>query len=247
MIFKADVPELQAAAGGFQSKPFPSPEFEELFRQNPTQTIVSACAGINAFVDEGVDAVVKGMDAENKSMACFGCVKAHCCRQPLYTTIVEAGGIAAHIVAKKRNTKAFRRKLLAAGELMEALGSIKYWAQQRPCVFQVGELCGVYDVRPPSCRKHYSLEKTPERCRPDVEAPAGILEFEDLDKNMLGVAAWIVGLAGIPADAFIVRALPRHVCTLLQMAADPVRAVHILRANVVLPESRVAAVKEELV
>lgn len=103
-------------------------------------------------------------------VACTACVKPTCCNQRLFAYTSECEAVA-RLIEDDEPAKARLRRWVETFMVLPRkaqLDADAYFALRRACPFLLAGRCGIYADRPVACRMHFSFEKTPDACDPDV-------------------------------------------------------------------------------
>ena len=155
-------------------------------------TSLDVVARLQGEADQVLAGRLEGLVRRGQAVTCrAGC--AHCCRQLVVISPLEAHALAAYVEASGREGE-FRERITvwearvaehpglglalqafraAEGYPSSETGSrleSEYWAARLECPFLDGDRCGVYPARPFACREHH-VTSDPELCREDLDAP----------------------------------------------------------------------------
>jgi Fe-S-cluster containining protein len=161
---------------------------------------VTIAAGLQAEVDEGVEARTAAIKSQRLVLACQrGCTG--CCEEPIMVFRPEAVQVARwlelpdHAAAREMflaaypewkartgDTPAKLSALFGEGDIAPYVAAhIEGWNQGVLCAFNHGGDCTIYPVRPITCRNGHALN-TSERCNGAATQPATRAAFVPLDQ-----------------------------------------------------------------
>jgi Fe-S-cluster containining protein len=126
-----------------------------------------------------------------------GC--AHCCRLMVITTVAEIVPVVEYLTARtdwqERKSELIRRvteylralKEVGIEDNPDGPARLTWWKRQIACPLLEAELCGVYPVRPGTCRYHVAVT-SPSLCEYHPGAEPSIVGRIDLDPVEFAVA-----------------------------------------------------------
>ncbi len=125
----------------------------------------SIVAGSNAAMEREVTAAFTGNDEGRRVQAQVACRQgcSFCCYVNVEVSIIEALRIARHVGRDPALTRAARD----GAKKSAGLDAWQRVAKRLPCTFLKGHDCGIYEVRPRSCRAYLSLDA--KRCETALE------------------------------------------------------------------------------
>lgn len=106
----------------------------------------------------------------SESLACkAGCD--YCCSYTIGAFPVEVFRIIDHIRTSfdQQKLKGISAEIEARAKILKPLSKDERLSLNKPCVFLENGQCGIYEVRPATCRNHHALDV--EKCKQSIEEP----------------------------------------------------------------------------
>lgn len=189
------------------------------YMANEDSDMVSLPEAMSAMYSE-MDKYAQDMARKANSSCRKGC--SNCCYLLAISSTIDGLNIAYHLV-QTRSTKELRElvdALIEVGKKCDfpGLDNGTYFLKKIRCAFlsDQGE-CGIYSVRPASCRYHYVISP-PENCSPDAkDGRTKIIDFRSLENAILTLNTQVTGkISGAPISLAVIAGLK----TILKDAAE---------------------------
>ena len=179
----------------------------------PLSELLSVARSLHVTADRWANVVIEVAPRQGNPIECPGCGLGHCCRMPLFSTMIDALPVAVELDHFGLNDLEYRRELRRVGDLHErAIEMGTEEVEPIACPFLTREnRCFMYKNRPPNCRTYLVTGGkdacTPRAMRADGLRPkVGTVDSGMVTKHVLKTMGGFAAYLGWPERAQYSRA-----------------------------------------